>query len=79
MLTRLLLYSLICPLDAFVTLVSCGMCHGIFFFAVVLANHEVTDDDVEPTLKRQRIEINCQDPSIKVTIKSFSILIQTTN
>ncbi|EOB08769.1 Protein BANP, partial [Anas platyrhynchos] len=32
---------------------------------VVLENHEVTDDDVEPTLKRQRIEINCQDPSIK--------------
>ncbi|XP_009999397.1 PREDICTED: protein BANP isoform X1 [Chaetura pelagica] len=32
---------------------------------VVLANHEVTDDDVEPGLKRQRIEINCQDPSIK--------------
>ncbi|XP_010286014.1 PREDICTED: protein BANP isoform X1 [Phaethon lepturus] len=32
---------------------------------VVLENHEVTDDDVEPALKRQRIEINCQDPSIK--------------
>lgn len=33
--------------------------------AVVLENHVVTDDD-EPALKRQRLEINCQDPSIKV-------------
>lgn len=49
---------------------------SLFFFAVVLANHEVTDDDVEPTLKRQRMEINCQDPSIKVTTISFSVLIQ---
>ncbi|XP_025776257.1 protein BANP isoform X3 [Puma concolor] len=31
---------------------------------VVLENHVVTDDD-EPALKRQRLEINCQDPSIK--------------
>lgn len=38
------------------------------FLAVVLENHEVTDEDVEPALKRQRIEINCQDPSIKVVI-----------
>jgi hypothetical protein len=34
-------------------------------FSVVLENHVVTDDD-EPALKRQRLEINCQDPSIKV-------------
>lgn len=34
-------------------------------FAVVLENHVVADDD-EPALKRQRLEINCQDPSIKV-------------
>uniref|UniRef100_A0A8C9LBD4 Protein BANP n=1 Tax=Pavo cristatus TaxID=9049 RepID=A0A8C9LBD4_PAVCR len=39
---------------------------------VVLANHEVTDDDVEPTLKRQRIEINCQDPSIKSFLCSIN-------
>ncbi|KAM4018037.1 protein BANP [Anomaloglossus baeobatrachus] len=32
---------------------------------VVLENHEVTEDDLSPSLKRQRIEINCQDPSIK--------------
>lgn len=38
----------------------------LFSFAVVLENHEVADDEVEPALKRQRIEINCQDPSIKV-------------
>ncbi|KAJ6657169.1 hypothetical protein lerEdw1_002758 [Lerista edwardsae] len=31
----------------------------------VLENHEVTDEEVDPPLKRQRIEINCQDPSIK--------------
>ncbi|PNI45895.1 BANP isoform 21 [Pan troglodytes] len=31
---------------------------------VVLENHVVTDED-EPALKRQRLEINCQDPSIK--------------
>lgn len=35
-------------------------------FAVVLENHVVADDD-EPALKRQRLEINCQDPSIKVS------------
>eukprot|EP00076_Gallus_gallus_P025488 XP_015148049.1 protein BANP isoform X2 [Gallus gallus] len=39
---------------------------------VVLANHEVTDDDVEPTLKRQRMEINCQDPSIKSFLCSIN-------
>ncbi|XP_010121237.1 PREDICTED: protein BANP [Chlamydotis macqueenii] len=39
---------------------------------VVLANHEVTDDDVEPGLKRQRIEINCQDPSIKSFLYSIN-------
>uniref|UniRef100_A0A493T7M9 Protein BANP n=1 Tax=Anas platyrhynchos platyrhynchos TaxID=8840 RepID=A0A493T7M9_ANAPP len=39
---------------------------------VVLENHEVTDDDVEPTLKRQRIEINCQDPSIKSFLYSIN-------
>lgn len=32
----------------------------------------MTDDDVEPGLKRQRIEINCQDPSIKVMRMPFS-------
>lgn len=42
-----------------------------FFFVVVLENHEVADDDVEPALKRQRIEINCQDPSIKVIYCPF--------
>lgn len=31
----------------------------------------MTDDDVEPALKHQRIEINCQDPSIKVMIMPF--------
>ncbi|XP_025898180.1 protein BANP [Nothoprocta perdicaria] len=39
---------------------------------VVLANHEVTDEDVEPALKRQRIEINCQDPSIKSFLYSIN-------
>nr|XP_014340059.1 PREDICTED: protein BANP isoform X2 [Latimeria chalumnae] len=32
---------------------------------VVLENHETIEEDEEPALKRQRIEINCQDPSIK--------------
>lgn len=53
--------------------------NAYFFFAVVLENHEVTDDDVEPVLKRQRIEINCQDPSIKVMIMPFSVFICNTN
>ncbi|XP_068941688.1 protein BANP isoform X8 [Petaurus breviceps papuanus] len=39
---------------------------------VVLENHEVTDEDVEPPLKRQRIEINCQDPSIKSFLYSIN-------
>ncbi|KAM9510131.1 protein BANP-like isoform 5-T6 [Guaruba guarouba] len=40
---------------------------------VVLENHhEVTDDDVEPALKHQRIEINCQDPSIKSFLYSIN-------
>ncbi|XP_025947773.1 protein BANP isoform X5 [Apteryx rowi] len=39
---------------------------------VVLENHEVTDEDVEPALKRQRIEINCQDPSIKSFLYSIN-------
>ncbi|XP_017671575.1 PREDICTED: protein BANP [Lepidothrix coronata] len=39
---------------------------------VVLENHEVADDDVEPPLKRQRIEINCQDPSIKSFLYSIN-------
>ncbi|XP_034644677.1 protein BANP [Trachemys scripta elegans] len=39
---------------------------------VVLENHEVTDEDVEPALKRQRIEINCQDPSIKSFLFSIN-------
>lgn len=51
----------------------------LFLFAVVLENHEVTDDDVEPGLKRQRIEINCQDPSIKVMIMPFPGFICNTN
>ena len=38
----------------------------------MLVNHEVTDDDVEPTLKRQRMEINCQDPSIKSFLCSIN-------
>ncbi|XP_043937472.1 protein BANP isoform X2 [Protopterus annectens] len=36
----------------------------------VLENHET--DDVEPDLKRQRIEINCQDPSIKSFLFSIN-------
>ncbi|XP_072492395.1 protein BANP isoform X9 [Notamacropus eugenii] len=39
---------------------------------VVLENHEVTDEEVEPPLKRQRIEINCQDPSIKSFLYSIN-------
>ncbi|XP_062817705.1 protein BANP isoform X1 [Anolis carolinensis] len=39
---------------------------------VVLENHEVTDEDVDPPLKRQRIEINCQDPSIKSFLYSIN-------
>ncbi|XP_053410485.1 protein BANP isoform X8 [Nycticebus coucang] len=38
---------------------------------VVLENHVVTDED-EPTLKRQRLEINCQDPSIKSFLYSIN-------
>uniref|UniRef100_F6WLP4 Protein BANP n=1 Tax=Xenopus tropicalis TaxID=8364 RepID=F6WLP4_XENTR len=39
---------------------------------VVLENHEVTEEDLSPTLKRQRIEINCQDPSIKSFLFSIN-------
>ncbi|KAJ7311839.1 hypothetical protein JRQ81_006151 [Phrynocephalus forsythii] len=39
---------------------------------VVLENHEVTEEDVDPPLKRQRIEINCQDPSIKSFLYSIN-------
>ncbi|XP_027703481.1 protein BANP isoform X4 [Vombatus ursinus] len=39
---------------------------------VVLENHEVTDEGIEPPLKRQRIEINCQDPSIKSFLYSIN-------
>ncbi|XP_033012907.1 protein BANP isoform X4 [Lacerta agilis] len=39
---------------------------------VVLENHDVTDEDVDPPLKRQRIEINCQDPSIKSFLYSIN-------
>ncbi|XP_056381523.1 protein BANP isoform X2 [Hyla sarda] len=39
---------------------------------VVLENHEVTEDDMTPSLKRQRIEINCQDPSIKSFLFSIN-------
>lgn len=38
----------------------------------VLENHEVTDEEVDPPLKRQRIEINCQDPSIKSFLYSIN-------
>nr|XP_031544719.1 protein BANP isoform X3 [Vicugna pacos] len=38
---------------------------------VVLENHVVTDDD-EPALKRQRLEISCQDPSIKSFLYSIN-------
>ncbi|KAG8508157.1 Protein BANP [Galemys pyrenaicus] len=38
---------------------------------VVLENHVVTDDD-EPALKRQRLEISCQDPSIKSFLCSIN-------
>ncbi|KAF6076660.1 BTG3 associated nuclear protein [Phyllostomus discolor] len=38
---------------------------------VVLENHVVTDED-EPSLKRQRLEINCQDPSIKSFLYSIN-------
>ncbi|OCT58594.1 hypothetical protein XELAEV_18001918mg [Xenopus laevis] len=37
-----------------------------------LENHEVTEEDLSPTLKRQRIEINCQDPSIKSFLFSIN-------
>nr|XP_033797676.1 protein BANP isoform X3 [Geotrypetes seraphini] len=39
---------------------------------VVLENHEVTEDDIGPSLKRQRIEINCQDPFIKSFLFSIN-------
>ncbi|XP_073411024.1 protein BANP isoform X2 [Dendrobates tinctorius] len=39
---------------------------------VVLENHEVTEDDLSPSLKRQRIEIDCQDPSIKSFLFSIN-------
>ncbi|CAN2389230.1 Btg3 associated nuclear protein [Pristimantis euphronides] len=39
---------------------------------VVLENNEVTEDDMAPSLKRQRIEINCQDPSIKSFLFSIN-------
>ncbi|XP_040489127.1 protein BANP isoform X1 [Ursus maritimus] len=38
---------------------------------VVLENHVVADDE-EPALKRQRLEINCQDPSIKSFLYSIN-------
>ncbi|XP_053557219.1 protein BANP [Bombina bombina] len=39
---------------------------------IVLENHEVTEEDMTPSLKRQRIEINCQDPSIKSFLFSIN-------
>ncbi|KAG8437429.1 hypothetical protein GDO86_008217 [Hymenochirus boettgeri] len=39
---------------------------------VVLENHEVAEEDLSPSLKRQRIEINCQDPSIKSFLFSIN-------
>ena len=44
----------------------------VSWFSVVLENHVVTDED-EPALKRQRLEINCQDPSIKVKILIYVV------
>ncbi|XP_004704563.1 protein BANP isoform X2 [Echinops telfairi] len=38
---------------------------------VVLENHVVTDEE-EPSLKRPRLEINCQDPSIKSFLYSIN-------
>ncbi|XP_055992959.1 protein BANP isoform X2 [Sorex fumeus] len=38
---------------------------------VVLENHVVHDED-EPSLKRQRLEISCQDPSIKSFLYSIN-------
>lgn len=51
--------------------------HGLLCFssAVVLENHEVADEGVDPPLKRQRIEINCQDPSIKVVAWGISVAV----
>nr|XP_020844848.1 protein BANP isoform X2 [Phascolarctos cinereus] len=46
--------------------------YGLRMGPVVLENHEVTDEEVEPPLKRQRIEINCQDPSIKSFLYSIN-------
>ncbi|XP_075432538.1 protein BANP isoform X1 [Ascaphus truei] len=39
---------------------------------IMLENHEVTEEDMAPSLKRQRIEINCQDPSIKSFLFSIN-------
>ncbi|XP_053410478.1 protein BANP isoform X7 [Nycticebus coucang] len=44
---------------------------GTELWDIVLENHVVTDED-EPTLKRQRLEINCQDPSIKSFLYSIN-------
>uniref|UniRef100_A0A8C5PTU0 Protein BANP n=1 Tax=Leptobrachium leishanense TaxID=445787 RepID=A0A8C5PTU0_9ANUR len=39
---------------------------------VVLENDVITDDDMAPSLKRQRVEISCQDPSIKSFLFSIN-------
>ncbi|XP_073476506.1 protein BANP-like [Aquarana catesbeiana] len=39
---------------------------------VMLENHEVTEDDMPPSLKRQRIEIDCEDPSVKSFLFSIN-------
>ncbi|KAM5210637.1 protein BANP isoform 6-T11 [Hipposideros larvatus] len=44
---------------------------GTELWEIVLENHVVTDED-EPALKRQRLEINCQDPSIKSFLYSIN-------
>ncbi|XP_011927724.1 PREDICTED: protein BANP isoform X13 [Cercocebus atys] len=44
---------------------------GTELWDIVLENHVVTDED-EPALKRQRLEINCQDPSIKSFLYSIN-------
>ncbi|XP_069492234.1 protein BANP isoform X2 [Ambystoma mexicanum] len=39
---------------------------------VILENHIVSEEDIEPDPKRQRIEIDCQDPSIKAFLFSLN-------
>lgn len=64
--SSLLLFLFISQPRAFDGTIENSLLVSVFGLAVVLENHEVTDEDVDPPMKRQRIEINCQDPSIKV-------------